>query len=76
MNWSNLLIIGCSVVAAWLWIARPARRSAAYFALGISATAAASAVKLQKVWWSIGLSILAIVLFVTALWLQRREMKR
>jgi len=70
------LIIGCSATAALLWFVLPARRWAALYPLGVSANVAASAALARDVRWSIGLSVLSIVLYVTAFLLQRASTKR
>lgn len=70
------LIIGCTLVAVMLWFAQPTRRWAALYPLGVSATVAGSAALERDVRWSIALSLLAIVLYVTAFVLQRRSLRR
>lgn len=70
------LIVGCTLIALMLWFAQPARRWAALYPLGVSATVAASASLQRDVRWSIALSLLAIVLYLAAFFLQRTSSKR
>jgi hypothetical protein len=69
------LSLVCTLVAAYFWKSRPHKRSAALFPLGISAVLGSSIAKDSNVWWSMALSVLAIALFLTALWMQKSEPK-
>ncbi|AMW04718.1 hypothetical protein [Gemmatimonas phototrophica] len=69
------LSLVCTLVAAYFWKSRPQKRSAALFPLGISAVLGSSVAKDSNVWWSMALSVLAIALFLTALWMQKSEPK-
>jgi hypothetical protein len=69
------LSLVCTLVAAYFWKSRPQKRSAALFPLGISAVLGSTVAKESNVWWSMALSVLAIALFLTALWMQKSEPK-
>jgi hypothetical protein len=69
------LSLVCTLIAAYFWKTRPQQRSAALFPLGISAVLGSTVAKDENVWWSMALSVLAILLFLTALWMQKTEPK-
>jgi len=69
------LLLVCTLVAAYNWKSRPQKRSATLFPLGISAVLGSTVAKDENVWWSMALSVLAILLFLTALWMQKSEPK-
>lgn len=62
---------GCVLLAAVLWRTRPEQRSKALFPLGLSAIMGSSVSKDRNVALSIALSVLAIVLLLASVWLQR-----
>jgi hypothetical protein len=65
----------CVIIAAALWWTRPAARAYALFPLGLSAVMGSISAKDRNVWLSMSLSLLAIVLFLTSMWMQRREQR-
>ncbi|MCZ8267024.1 hypothetical protein [Gemmatimonas sp.] len=67
------LMAACVVVAVGIWRTRPADRAKAFFPLGLSAVMGSIAAKDRDVWLSMALSLLAIALFLTSLWLQRPD---
>lgn len=67
------MMAACVLVAAVLWRMRPAERSKALYPLGLCAIMGSSAAHERNVALSIALSVLAIVLLLTSVWLQRLE---
>jgi len=76
MRWQWVIYFACMFGGPWLWVFRPQHRARALYLWGIASTIAASNVKTRDVMSSIALSVLAITLFLSALWLQQRERKR